>query len=387
VGPFGSRWRRAVWRERGATAKTDRAVAEALAWLAAHQSRDGGWECESFYRWCDGKETPRERWPDGLGDPAHDVGVTGLALCAFLGAGFTHRGAHPYARTVDRALRRLREVQDGEGCFGTRQTAKFVYGHAIASLAVVEAYGMTEDEALRAPAQRGLDFVAKSRNPYFAWRYGVKPGDNDSSVTGWMMLPLWSARLVNQDASARGRPVPLNVDLDTFEGLQNWFDKITDPDYGRVGYQQRGSGPDRPADLRDRFPAQQSESLTGVGVLARVILGEDPRASEMIQKGARLVAQARPYWSSDGSWIDFIHWHFGTLAMFQVGGKPWQAWNKALQEALLASQRADTDPCRYRGSWDPIDPWSREGGRVYSTAILALCLEVYGRYERVFPAK
>ena len=36
------------------------------------------------------------------------------------------------------------------------------------------------------------------------------------------------------------------------------------------------------------------------------------------------------------------------------------------------------------GSWDPaLDPWGDEGGRVYSTAILALLMEVYYRYDTV----
>jgi hypothetical protein len=37
-----------------------------------------------------------------------------------------------------------------------------------------------------------------------------------------------------------------------------------------------------------------------------------------------------------------------------------------------------------RGSWDPqVDPWGGEGGRVYSTAILALTMEVFSRYPTV----
>jgi hypothetical protein len=63
--------------------------------------------------------------------------------------------------------------------------------------------------------------------------------------------------------------------------------------------------------------------------------------------------------------------------MFQRQGKDWQRWNPALQEALLGSQRFDG---RYAGSWDPDGQWGAYGGRVYSTALGALCLEVYYRY-------
>jgi hypothetical protein len=41
-----------------------------------------------------------------------------------------------------------------------------------------------------------------------------------------------------------------------------------------------------------------------------------------------------------------------------------------------------------RGSWDPQkDPWGDNGGRVYSTALLVLCLEVFYRYDNVLGAR
>ena len=56
---------------------------------------------------------------------------------------------------------------------------------------------------LDAPLTVG-NFIALARNPYFAWRYGVKPGDNDTSVSGWMMMALKSAKMINEDAAGRG---------------------------------------------------------------------------------------------------------------------------------------------------------------------------------------
>ena len=54
--------------------------------------------------------------------------------------------------------------------------------------------------------------------------------------------------------------------------------------------------------------------------------------------------------------------------------------------SMVGNQRMDTDYCAFKGSWDPIDPWGGDGGRVYSTALLAMCLEVYYRYDRVIGA-
>jgi hypothetical protein len=74
---------------------------------------------------------------------------------------------------------------------------------------------------------------------------------------------------------------------------------------------------------------------------------------------------------------NFYYWYYGTLALFPQQGPAWQRWNAALQRELLSRQRADGWTA---GSWDPTDLWGGYGGRVYSTALAALCLEVYYRY-------
>ncbi|MFV1957795.1 MAG: prenyltransferase/squalene oxidase repeat-containing protein [Planctomycetota bacterium] len=368
----------------GPNGATERAVEDALSWLAAHQSPDGGWDTAGFGRWCNGQ--PMENGPDGAGKGYYDAGVTGLATLAFLGAGYTQRGRHRFAKTVRRALRYLRNIQDAEGCFGPRATQHYIYNHATAALAMVEAYGMTESPVLKGPAQRALDFISLARNPYFAWRYGVRPGENDTSVTGWMMMAMKSARLINTMARERGGKDLLAIDEEAFDGVRAWIDKMTDPDTGRVGYIQRGGRPARPQELIDRFPSDRSESMTAVGVLARIFGGEDPARSKPVKQGAALCAALPPIWNPEDGRIDMYYWYYATLAMYQVGGRPWKTWNTAMKPAIVEHQRRDTDFCHYRGSWDPIGPWGSDGGRVYATALMAMCLEVYYRYDRVFGA-
>ena len=369
----------------GGNTKFDDAVDWALRWLAAHQSPNGGWEAANFMHWCDGKrvDDPSKR-PDGAGKGLYDAGVSGMAMCAFLGAGYTNRGTHEFTRVVARGLGYLKNIQDPEGCFGPRSTQQYIYNHATCALAMVEAYGMTGSPMFKHSAQKALDFIALSRNPYFAWRYGIKPGDNDSSVTGWMMMALKSASLVNADAAKRGKPMPLQVDESAFDGIRAWLQKVTDPDTGKVGYLTRGSGSARPHELLDRFPADKSEAMTAVGMLARTFIGEDPAKSAVIQKGAALCAKLPPTWNETDGSIDMYYWYYATLAMYQVGGRHWDKWKAAMQTAMVETQRKDTDFCQYKGSWDPAGPWGGDGGRVYSTACMALCLEVLHRYDRVF---
>ena len=91
--------------------------------------------------------------------------------------------------------------------------------------------------------------------------------------------------------------------------------------------------------------------------------------------------------------MNLYYWYYGTLAMFQYGGDRWQTWNESLRDLLVADQ-IRTGPMA--GTWDPKgDEWGLHGGRMYSTAMATMCLEVYyrylplykmgGRYEDVAP--
>lgn len=71
-------------RRLGMTAGSEAAVNLGLKWLAQQQAPSGEWR------------------------DAHAVGVTGLALLAFLGAGHTHRATGPYQDTVQRGVDWLR---------------------------------------------------------------------------------------------------------------------------------------------------------------------------------------------------------------------------------------------------------------------------------------
>ncbi len=101
-------------------------------------------------------------------------------------------------------------------------------------------------------------------------------------------------------------------------------------------------------------------------------------------KHADLMLKTLPEWDPDGFGCDMYYWYYGSYAMYQMGGRHWKAWNRAMKPAVLDSQRHDGS---HHGSWDPVGPWGLPGGRVYSTASMVLCLEVYFRYARVLGAR
>lgn len=383
---FGERgWGRPVPSE-PSDVRAREAVERAVAWLAAHQAPDGGFEAATFGRWRDRKDTGALE-SDGAGNATYDVGVTGLALLTFLGAGYTNRSEGPYGKAVGDGLKYLRNAQDAEGCFGARTTPHFAYNHAIATLALVEAYGMTRSSIDKSATQKGLDFIAAIRNPGLAWRYGVRSGDNDTSITGWMTLALCVGKWIIASDIELGRAASLTIDAAAFDGARAFIEKMTDSASGRLGYQQRGTSPARPADRVDAFPGDRSESLTAIGVLLRVLLGDDPATSERVKSGTDLLVKLPPVWNPKDGSIDLYYWQFGALTMAQLGTAAGEAWRASLSNALVEHQRTDGGPCGFQGSWDPIDPWGPDGGRVYMTAMAALALEAPYRYPRVAAAR
>ena len=79
--------------------------------------------------------------------------------------------------------------------------------------------------------------------------------------------------------------------------------------------------------------------------------------------------------------MNYYYWYYGSLAMRQYGGDEWTQWNERLRELLVQDQ---IQVGLLAGSWDPNDLWGRYGGRIYSTALATLCLEVYYRYMPLY---
>lgn len=77
---------------------------------------------------------------------------------------------------------------------------------------------------------------------------------------------------------------------------------------------------------------------------------------------------------------DEYYWYYGTLAMHHLQDESWQEWNGALRDMLISLQHQEGP---LAGSWDPNGKWAGIGGRLYSTALSTMCLEVYYRYTSI----
>lgn len=316
----------------GGSPLSEAAVARGLDFIQGHQSPRGNWSFGHFHE--HGK-------CNCTGQANHDdVAATALCLMPFLGAGCTHKNASKYTKNVESGLRYLVLAQNREGEFHP-----LMYSHALATMALCEAYGLTNDVGLRGPAQRALDYLIDAQSKEGGWRYARKQAGYDTSVGGWALMALKSGQMAG-----------LRVPPDAMNRAKKWLDDASTPDGGAYGYTSRGEG----------------VNTTAVGLLCREYLGWGPR-----NPGLQAGIQRLQNWKPQPTNMYFSY--YATQVMHHAGGPAWDAWNPAMRDGLIAAQDQGTDPqhAHQKGSWHHKGSYA---GRLMDTSLSILTLEVYYRH-------
>ena len=354
---------REAFRDRRPSAKsksapsTEAAVESGLEFLARFQAPDGSWSLGRF----------DVDHPNHQSQLTSDTAATGLAMLAFQGAGYNHR-EFKYKAQLQKAVDWMVKNQSKDGGLyleadDKSNSSSRMYSHAIAALAITEAYGMTQDPKLREPAQRSIAYIEATQDPdKGGWRYFPtgKLRSTDTSVTGWMMMALQSARLAG-----------LRVEDGTFRAIDSWLDMaaIFDSEYAYNPFGTDAAGISREQGRRASY------SMTAVGLLMRVYSGWD-RSDLRFQRGALKLLEQMPS-DLNPKLRDTYYWYYATQVLKHAGGDAWETWNRELQPLLVGSQEKRGD---MRGSWHPYEPvpdrWGAHGGRLYVTAMNLLSLEV-----------
>jgi hypothetical protein len=325
--------RRAIVEAMGGTPETESAVERALAYLARNQQQDGRWIIYDS-----------ERSPRRSREQPHDPAMTALATLCFLAANHRPDQDGPYQKTVDRALKYLMFVRQRDG--NVRGDGGTMYDQAIATLALAEAALMTRDPKLKAAALSAAEYIVDAQDGTGGWRY-LPNGGSDLSVTGWQIMALHSAENL-------GFVVPPRVK----GGALRWVESVTSGEHrGLAAY------------MGDRGP---TESMTAQGILSRILLDQKLSAEQIGEAGAFLTKTPPGQLERD-----YYQFYCTSLVLMQLQNEAWRRWNPPVRDLLVASQRKIGDAA---GSWDLDAKWAPEGGRVYSTALATLTLEVYYRY-------
>ena len=328
----------------GASAETEAAVRAALKWLAKNQNPDGRWESRKHQGGRELHVAGRDRLNAGV---KADTAVTGLSLLALLASGHTHKEG-PYRENVRQGLEFLLAGQKPNGSLAGRATHyAAMYCHAMAAFALSEAYAMTQDTRLEEPVRRAVAYTLAAQDPSGGgWRY-TPSNPGDTSQFGWQLMALKSAELA-------GIPIPP-------ENRRRMLHFLESVSSGR----HQGLAAYRPAQ-------PPSRSMTAEALTCRQFLGMPPASATGLEAGDYIIGHL----PGEGR-ANLYYWYYATIGLYQLQGDHWQRWNDALRTTLVQSQRTAGPRA---GSWDPNTVWGGYGGRAYSTALGALCLEVYYRY-------
>ncbi len=86
----------------------------------------------------------------------------------------------------------------------------------------------------------------------------------------------------------------------------------------------------------------------------------------------------------DEGFPNIYYWYYATQVMHNMSGSDWDVWNRKIRNLLVHTQVRNADQCA-NGSWAPEnDPWGKSGGRLMTTSLATLTLEVYYRYLPLF---
>ena len=166
-----------------------------------------------------------------------------MALLPLLAVGQTHqKGEHhqAVANGLHYLLARLKQTSRGADLQdGT------MYGQGIAAIALCEAYALSGDPQLKAPAQGAIDFIVSAQHSEGGWRYYPDQA-GDTTVTGWQLLALQTARVAE-----------LQVPEATLVKAAEFLNRMEARGGGGYGYQSPGNVP----------------APTAIGLLSTMYLG------------------------------------------------------------------------------------------------------------------
>ena len=331
----------------GGTKECEDAVIKALDWFQSTQKKDGSW---------------------GGG---HRVGMTGIALLAYLGHCETPL-SEKYGETVQNAIVYLVGVaMANKGKLADNLGDKhWPYEHGIATYAIAEAYTFCKQLGINIPnlpeaVQTTGQWIIDNQSRTGSWDYGYaeagRPSGGDNSIGCWQLQALKACNHTgieyrNMKRCVRGA-------LRFIEACQN--------SAGGIGYAGQAS-------------LTNVSSLAGAGALVYQMWGNN--AHSVPRKACRYVSSAvRFQWDSADS--DLYALYYNAQAMINYGGKRWEAFNAMFLPEVLAAQNADGSfkdvATKAGGKINAVAPEFRGGGDVsvhYRTCLAALTLEVYYRF-------
>jgi len=265
-----------------------------------------------------------------------EPGVVGICILAFLARGDDPEFG-PYRVQVKKAMDYLLKAQNQK----TGYIGSSMYNHGFSTLALAEAYGLTNDLRLGPALEKATKLIVSSQkgNPKGGWRYSPESQDADTTVSGAQMVALFAARnagiKVPEEAIEKGKAYLLSC-------------QDSNGGFGYTG----ASGANLP------------RSAIGSLVLS---LAKDTESDayrnsvEYLKKNVKFGDQGHKFYSL----------YYTSQAIFRTNPAFWNTWNSQNFKRLQASQGKN-------GSWNG------NYGKTFATSAALLSLALNYRYLPIY---
>lgn len=329
----------------GGTVDSEKSVASGLRWLKSIQRKDGSW---NFSQPGPGAKAGSYR--------RTEVGATSMALLCFLGAGHTHADKGPYQDTVKTGLAYIGKqavINQGTADLrGSFEGNSGMYVHGLATICISEAHALDHrDKDLKKLTEMAINFIEAAQDPVDGgWRYKPRDDVGDTSVVGWQIMAMQSAK----SGTVRFSNRPL-------QKARTFLNSVQVDDIGS-SY----------AYVPTRLTAKNS--MTAVALLCRMYMGWK-KDNEGLRKGVHHLSAIGP------SRSDIYYNYYASQVLHHWGGELWEKWNKGMREQLVRTQ-IKKGPAT--GSWAPTDSHGNRGGQIYQSTLSILTLEIYYRHLPIY---
>jgi hypothetical protein len=311
-------WLAAAWLV-ASVGQTGRIAQDGCAWIASHQEADGSWDPES-----------------GGGVARYRPALTAMATLALM------REPDRYAREIAAACSALQRAQADDGTFGPDETGR-MYNQALATWALLSAYGRHPE--YEQAIDRSLAHIRMRQQAMGGWGYLRDGADAaNTAVTAWQVQVLARAQQAG------------------------WVDDGGHLRKGLVWLRQRADGRGQFGYTAGRGGGEGTPTLNAMG--AYTLLAAGGASAELVSVAATVMDRLpRGAQGACAVEADFYR------AFFTVAA--WDATGDRAQAGRVRAGICDKRETRGvdKGSWTPLDSWSKVGGRLYATSLAVLTLQ------------
>jgi hypothetical protein len=346
-------WAEGEWESNAESRAT---LARGLEWLRQNQGDAGNWE-------------------------SNDLGLVGMGALAFLAAGYMP-GRGRYGETVARALNYIINNAKTSGLLNESHSQRDMYNHGLATFVLGQAHGMTtnRDKRLSQTLERALDLIAATQCEDGGWDYRAQRQKNGHDLS----LAVMQAKALRSAMDSGLEVSPEVIEL----AIQSV----------REHYSAQGRRGNVPESQLRQLPGQftysrggggASVAMAAAGVVCLQEFGQydDWRIGKSMQvildavQGVARMQQGGRGGKEGTLPFDAYTLYYVGQALYQVGGRSWEASYPVLRDYLVEWQRREGGVSWWmdRGG----DGGGRVGGKpgeLYGTSVACFILAIPNRF-------